>query len=191
VWQVRELVNKSPFRQMHLPGAGVGGHCIPKDPWLLIANAGAGFQPRLIPTSRAINDGMPLHMAELAADALREVGVELGKARVAVLGYAYLENSDDTRNSPSETLIQRLHEVGAEVVVHDPWVPGYQGDLMERVTGCDAAVVMVKHAEYLGLDLAALRQALRQPVLVDGRKVFDRAQAAKAGLVFRGVGQGA
>lgn len=191
VWQVRELVNKSPFRQMHLPGAGVGGHCIPKDPWLLIANAGAGFQPRLIPTSRAINDGMPLHMAELAADALREVGVELGKARVAVLGYAYLENSDDTRNSPSETLIQRLHEVGAEVVVHDPWVPGYQGDLMERVAGCDAAVVMVKHAEYLGLDLAALRQALRQPVLVDGRKVFDRAQAAKAGLVFRGVGQGA
>lgn len=191
VWQVRDLVNKSPFRQMHLPGAGVGGHCIPKDPWLLIANAGEGFQPRLIPTSRAINDGMPLHMAELTAGALREVGVELGKARVAVLGYAYLENSDDTRNSPSETLIQRLHEVGAEVVVHDPWVPGYQGDLMERVAGCDAAVVMVKHDEYQGLDLTALRQALRKPVLVDGRKVFDRAQAARAGLVFRGVGQGA
>jgi UDP-N-acetyl-D-mannosaminuronic acid dehydrogenase len=57
VWRVRELVNKSPGRNMLYPGAGVGGHCIPKDPWLLIANASEDFEPRLIPTSRAINDG--------------------------------------------------------------------------------------------------------------------------------------
>ena len=52
VWKVRELVNKSPGRNMHLPGAGVGGHCIPKDPWLLIANIEGYFEPQLIPSSQ-------------------------------------------------------------------------------------------------------------------------------------------
>jgi len=189
VWQVRDLVNKSPFRNMHLPGAGVGGHCIPKDPWLLIANAHDGFEPRLIPTARAINDGMPRHMLDLTRDALQAAGLDIADARVAVLGYAYLENSDDTRNSPSKALIQRLGELGAEVVVHDPWVPGYQSDLLERIDSCDVAVVMVKHEEYVSLDLGALAGALRTPILIDGRRVYEAAEAARAGLTYRGVGQ--
>ena len=66
VWKVRELVNKSPMRQMHLPGAGVGGHCIPKDPWLLAYGARNKNVPlRLIPAARAINNSMPLHIIDL------------------------------------------------------------------------------------------------------------------------------
>ena len=190
VWQVRELVNKAPYRDMHLPGAGVGGHCIPKDPWLLIANAGERFKPRLIPTARAINDGMPLHMADLTVEALREAGVDIAGAKVAVLGYAYLENSDDTRNSPSEVLVTRLRELGAEVVVHDPWVPEYQGDLEECVRGCDAVVVMVAHDEYRAVDLNVLGEQAARSILIDGRNVFSVEQAQAAGWIYRGVGQG-
>jgi UDP-N-acetyl-D-mannosaminuronic acid dehydrogenase len=189
VWQVRELVNKSPYRAMHLPGAGVGGHCIPKDPWLLIANAGEGFEPRLIPQARAINDGMPLHMADLIVEALQEVGVDIADAKVAVLGYAYLENSDDTRNSPSEALVARLRDLGAKVAIHDPWVPEYQGDLEECVRGCDAAVVMVRHDEYCQLDWNDLKTLLRHPVLVDGRRVVADPERHLSGFVFRGVGR--
>ena len=72
-WQVRELVNRSPYREMHLPGAGVGGHCIPKDPWLLahpVKDTGAAL--RLIPTARLINDSMPGHVLKLITDALIE-----------------------------------------------------------------------------------------------------------------------
>jgi UDP-N-acetyl-D-mannosaminuronic acid dehydrogenase len=188
VWQVRELVNKSPYRAMHLPGAGVGGHCIPKDPWLLIANASPGFQAPLTRAARAVNDGMPLHMADLVVDALREAGRDIKGARVAVLGYAYLENSDDTRNTPSEPLVARLRELGAEVVIHDPYVPAYMSDWQELVAGADAAVVMVAHDEYSAIDPATLKAALRTPVLVDGRHVF--AAARLDGLVYRGVGQG-
>jgi UDP-N-acetyl-D-mannosaminuronic acid dehydrogenase len=190
VWQVRELVNKSPFRAMHLPGAGVGGHCIPKDPWLLIANAGEGFEPRLIPQARAINDGMPLHVADLTVEALQEVGVDIAGARVAVLGYAYLENSDDTRNSPSEALVARLRELGAEVAIHDPWVREYQGEIETVVQGCDAMVVMVQHDEYCQLDWGDLRALLRHPVLVDGRRVVTEPARQLPGFVFRGVGHG-
>lgn len=60
-----ELVDKAPYPEMHLPGAGVAGHCISKDPRLLIANAGSGFEPRLIPTVRAISDKMPLLLPDL------------------------------------------------------------------------------------------------------------------------------
>jgi UDP-N-acetyl-D-mannosaminuronic acid dehydrogenase len=190
VWQIRELVNKSPYRAMHLPGAGVGGHCIPKDPWLLIANADDDFEPRMIPTARAVNDGMPLHMVDLTVGALQEAGVSITGAKVAVLGYAYLENSDDTRNSPSAVLVARLQEMGAEVVIHDPWVPEYRGDLEECVKGSDAVVVMVRHDAYRAMDLNGLRAQVARPILIDGRNIFPAEQARAAGWNYRGVGQG-
>ena len=191
VWQVRELVNKSPSRNIHLPGAGVGGHCIPKDPWLLIsAMSEEDFKPNLIPAARHVNEMMPLHMADLVAGALHEAGGEVRGARVAVLGYAYLENSDDTRNSPSQALIDRLQEWGAQVVVHDPYVPEYQIDFEKAVCDADALIIMVRHDEYLALDLTDLKAQLKRPVLIDGRRVFDPLQAHQSGFIFRGVGRG-
>ncbi len=190
VWQVRKLVNKSPGRNVLLPGAGVGGHCIPKDPWLLAYGAGDHITAKLIPAAREINDYMPLHMAELTREALAKIGQEVETARIAVLGYAYLENSDDVRNSPSITLISRLEELGAEVIIHDPFVERYRGDLKQRVQGCDAVVLMVRHDAYKNIDLMELKSWLAHPVLVDGRHVFERDEAMAAGFVFRGVGQG-
>jgi UDP-N-acetyl-D-mannosaminuronic acid dehydrogenase len=170
VWKVRELVNKSPGRAMLYPGAGVGGHCIPKDPWLLSYRAQAkGTAVRLIPAARAVNDGMPLHIAGLLADALGEVNVSLADARVLVLGYTYLENSDDTRNSPSAVLVEALTAQGTEVAVHDPYVPGYQGGVTAMAEGADAVVMMVKHQDYAALDWTEIQTVLRHPVLIDGR----------------------
>jgi UDP-N-acetyl-D-mannosaminuronic acid dehydrogenase len=186
VWKVRELVNKSPGRNMLLPGAGVGGHCIPKDPWLLVHQAQAkGVPIRLIPAARAVNAGMPLHMITLLEDALREAGKSLAGARVLVLGYAYLEDSDDTRNSPSEVLVAGLRERGAEVVIHDPYVPEYQGDVYAMADNCDAVAVMVGHTDYKALDLVALKAVLRAPILVDGRRVLS----PPPGWIYRSVGE--
>jgi UDP-N-acetyl-D-mannosaminuronic acid dehydrogenase len=189
VWKVRELVNKTPYRNMHLPGAGVGGHCIPKDPWLLTYGArDKGIPIQLIPAARAVNNAMPLHVAGLVQDALRSVGCTVSESRVLVLGYAYLEDSDDTRNSPSETLAARLKFMGAEVVIHDPYVPEYQGEVYQAAKGCDAAVVMVRHREYLELDLNIMKDRLRTPVLVDGRGAVDRQAAIEAGFTVRSIG---
>ncbi len=191
VWKVRELVNKSPGRQMHQPGAGVGGHCIPKDPWLLAYGVKDKDIPlRLIPAAREINSTMPLHMVSLLQDALVAIGRDIPGSRILVMGYAYLEESDDTRNSPSEILVDRLRQSGAQVVIHDSYVPEYQGNLIELANGCDAAIVMVKHRAYQNIDLQVLKNALRHPILVDGRGIFDAGLARQAGFVFRGVGQG-
>jgi UDP-N-acetyl-D-mannosaminuronic acid dehydrogenase len=189
VWKVRELVNKTPYRNMHLPGAGVGGHCIPKDPWLLAYGAkDQGVPLQLIPAARAVNNGMPLHMAELVQKALASVGCDIAGARVLVLGYAYLEDSDDTRNSPSETLVARLKYLGAQVVIHDPYVPEYQGDVYEAAQGCDAAVFMVRHKQYLELDWRKLKEVMRSPVLVDGRHVLDENKGSPEGFLLYRIG---
>ena len=183
VWKVRELVNKVPYRDMHRPGPGVGGHCIPKDPWLLAAGAGEDVPLRLIPAARAVNDNMPLHVADLVVEALRGAGREVAGSRVAVLGYSYLADSGDTRNSPSEALVARLRDLGADVVIHDPWVEGYQGDVNDRVRGCDAAVLMVEHSAYRALDWALLAAALRTMLIIKG-SCFQRpgGLAARPGL---------
>lgn len=191
VLRVRELVNKSPYRQMHIPGAGVGGHCIPKDPWLLAYGVeGRDVNLRLIPAARAINDQMPIHMVNMLEKALSHQNKKINQAKVLVLGYAYLENSDDTRNSPTATLVGGLDALGAEVVIHDPYVNEYNGDILEKATGCDAVILMVRHDAYLNLDLTDLKARLNLPILVDGRHAFDAEKARQIGFDFSAVGLG-
>ncbi len=189
VFEVRDLVNKSPARAMHVPGAGVGGPCVPKDPWLLIANASHPGSTRIIRAARAVNDSMPIHMGELARTALAEAGRQLRGAKVLVLGYAYLENSSETRNSPSAALVAWLEEQGAEVRIHDPFVSGFDWDL-EDARGGDCVIAMVAHTPYRALDLARLGARMRTRILVDGRRVFDRAAAESASWSYRCVGVG-
>lgn len=190
IWTVREFVNKSPGRHMLMPGAGVGGHCIPKDPWLLASSVAGKVDLRLIPAARAVNDAMPRHIADLLCAALAEAHVAPEAARVAILGYAYLEESDDTRNSPTQSLCNTLDQWGVRYVLHDPWVEDYRGNLNERIAGCDALVVMVRHRDYLNLDLDAIRAEMSHAILIDGRNVVEPAVARNAGFVYRGVGRG-
>jgi len=179
VWRVRELVRKSPGREMLLPGAGVGGHCIPKDPWLLASSVkGLDVRVRLIPAARDINSFMPAHMLDLLKGRLKDLQ---GK-RVLVLGYAYLEDSDDTRDAPSQYFIKALEAEGAEAVVHDPFVKEFAGDVYEKAQGCDAAVLMTAHSQYRLMDFEKLKAALKTPLVVDGRNLWDKMDAAKAGM---------
>jgi UDP-N-acetyl-D-mannosaminuronic acid dehydrogenase len=188
VHEVRELVNKSPLRAMHVPGAGVGGHCIPKDPWLLLHGTQGKLEARLIPTARSINDAMPLHVVQLAEEALAIAGVAVQSAKVAVLGYAYLENTSDARNSPTIPLVERLRAGGATVTIHDPHFQEYDVDLQDAVSGSDSVILMVAHDEYRALALEDLRAWVSTPILIDGRNVWRRDEAEALGFIYAGVG---
>jgi UDP-N-acetyl-D-mannosaminuronic acid dehydrogenase len=199
VYRVRELVNARPDRDMHLPGAGVGGHCLPKDTWLLQYGArtygNSGVSTELVSLARRINDAMPLHTAQLVEEALGERGVTLDGARVVVMGYAYLENSDDTRNTPALPLVRALEAKGALVVVHDPFVRqaddgvNLTHDLEQALRGTDCAVIVTRHQEYYDLDPARAKVLMRTPVLVDGRNVCVSEDWRRAGFVYRDVGK--
>jgi UDP-N-acetyl-D-mannosaminuronic acid dehydrogenase len=208
VFKVRELVNtlpndpknpaSNPVRNMHFPGAGAGGHCLPKDPWLLKYGLDTygkfNFFPKILVDSRETNDYMPLHVADLVEEALAEHGKKLKGAKVAILGVAFLENSDDTRNTPSATLYLELKKRGAKSVLHDPIVREFDlpftADLDKALKGADAVVLSTKHNEYLKLDLKKLRRKMATPVLVDGRNAFTLEAARQAGLTYRAVGKG-
>jgi UDP-N-acetyl-D-mannosaminuronic acid dehydrogenase len=188
--EVRELVNKSPGRNVLYAGAGVGGHCIPKDPWLLVYGAKGKLDVKLIPAARAVNDSMPQQMVKVLESALEPYSKALKDAKIAVLGYAYLADSDDTRNSPSEKLLELLTAAQADVVVQDPYVSNYQHNILESVNGCDAIIVMVAHEAYAQIDLEKLKSKLNFPIIIDGRRVIDPNLAITAGLDYHGIGYG-
>jgi len=143
-------------------------------------------------------------MAALIEEALAEAGRELVGAKVVLLGVAYLENADDARNTPAAALARLLQACRAEVVAHDPyvreadWRRALGGgvdvplaeNLWEALRGADCVALVTRHREYQALDLQGMKDAMRTPVLVDGRDVFDPVRCAKVGFVMRTVGRG-
>ncbi len=200
VYEVIDLVNELPSRMMHIPGAGVGGHCLPKDTWLLrygVNEYGAQkVEPRFISLAREINNYMPVHMALLIEDALEKKGVKIQNATVTILGIAYLENSDDTRNSPAQALIKALELKGVKVVLHDPYVRVWdlgpheiERDLDVAASDSDCLALVTKHRDYLDLDFQKLGEKMRTRTFVDGRNVFKEEKLHRYDFEYRAIGK--
>ncbi|MHA2434010.1 MAG: nucleotide sugar dehydrogenase, partial [Candidatus Thorarchaeota archaeon] len=194
VFKTRELVNTSPDRHMHEPGSGVGGHCLPKDSWLLLYGAGKDPRGSLISLARDINDMMPHHLFELIREAFRESGSNLDESRVAIMGFAFIENSDDARNTPALPIIEKLQESGAEVVAHDPYVDKADGveltkDLDEALRDADAVVIVTGHEAYRNLSPDELKSKMKGSIVIDGRNIFDKTELQKIGVTYRGIGK--
>ena len=191
-FEVRRLVNTTPFRDMHTPGAGVGGHCLPKDPWLLV-HGGRESNPKLIPTARDVNDSMPFHVLDLAATALAGTGRKLEDSIIAVMGASFLQDTGDIRNSPSIPVVESLRSA-RELRIHDPYIDEISGlavspDVKKVLSGADLAIFMVAHKEYNKLTPNALKKLMRTPVIVDGRNLFSVEKMTRAGIVYTGVGK--
>lgn len=127
-WEVINAAKTKPFGFMPFyPSAGVGGHCIPVDPYYLSWKAREyDFTTKFIELAAEINQGMPFHVVKLLSDSLNRLGRSVKGARVLVLGVAFKPNVEDARNSPAERVIELLLERGAQVQYHDPHVPVFQ-----------------------------------------------------------------
>ena len=161
VWEVIDAAKTKPFGYMPFyPGPGLGGHCIPIDPFYLTWRANqAGTETRFIELAGEINTAMPGHVVEALGAALADCGGALDGAKILCVGLAYKKNVNDTRESPALTLIEMLEDAGACVSYHDPFVakipvtrehPALAGrrsvDLTEEVlAGFDAALIVTDH----------------------------------------------
>jgi UDP-N-acetyl-D-glucosamine dehydrogenase len=156
VWEVIDAAATKPFGFMRFtPGPGVGGHCIPLDPYYLSWRAREfDFTDRFIELAGDINFAMPRHVVELIAEALNDRGKALRGSRVGVLGVAFKPNVRDARNSPAADVISLTAERGAEVAYHDPHVPAFEDaagavresrELADLLDWADAIVVLVAH----------------------------------------------
>jgi len=127
IWEVIRAASSKPFGFMPFyPGSGVGGHCIPVDPYYLSWKARAyDFYTKFIELAAEVNQAMPYHVADLVGQGLSQRGLPLQGARVLVLGVAFKSDIDDARNSPAERVIELMLSRGAEVSYHDPYVPTF------------------------------------------------------------------
>jgi UDP-N-acetyl-D-glucosamine dehydrogenase len=125
IWEVIEAAKTKPFGfQPFYPGPGLGGHCIPIDPFYLSWLARNHEMPtRFIELAGEINSSMPLYVVNRLAEALNEVGRPVQGSRIAILGVAYKPDVDDPRESPSFKLMMLLGERGAELSYNDPFIP--------------------------------------------------------------------
>ena len=185
VFEAIELANTHPRVKIHIPGIGVGGHCLPKDPYLLLSSAKEDFG--LIKKAREINEDMPLFAKDLLMDALKAINLPAEEAIVVVLGLSYKGNSDDTRNSPSLKFIEEIREVVMEVRTYDPYVKGTHESIEDALKGADAVVIATDHSEFKTLDWQALGRLMRNKILIDGRHVVEN---PPKGFIFKGIGRG-
>jgi UDP-N-acetyl-D-glucosamine dehydrogenase len=184
LWEVIEAAKTKPFGFMPFyPGPGVGGHCIPVDPYYLSWKAREyDFYTKFIELAAEVNQAMPYHVVDLIAQALGWDSKPLAGAKILILGVAFKPDVDDARNSPAERVIELLLKQGAQVQYSDPYVPRYRvgRDVfyqderwIERVeledevlAHCDCAVVVANHQ---AVDYARVLQ--KAPIVVDTRNV--------------------
>jgi len=197
VTEVIRLANTHPRVNIHKPGCGVGGPCLPKDPYLLLHPVKEkGFKSRVIEPSRKLNDYMSKHTVELVVKALRKLGKDVSESKVSVLGVAYKGEVDETRYSPAESIVRELMDLGAEVVVYDPYCEESFGaerakDVNEAVRGADCMVIATDHKMFRVLDLMRIKALMKESsALVDGRRIVHPIEAKKQGFVYYGIGCG-
>jgi UDP-N-acetyl-D-mannosaminuronic acid dehydrogenase len=166
--------NSQPYCDLHEPGIGVGGHCIPYYPQFLLS--AFGRDAPLIRTARGVNDGMPLYAVRKLRRALAARDRPLSSASVLLLGLTYRPGVAETRKSPALPVAQRLVDAGATVYAVDPVLEGATGFPVEAVDmaalpdlDVDAAVLVTAHEAFSSLDWAALGA----DVVIDGRGALD------------------
>jgi UDP-N-acetyl-D-glucosamine dehydrogenase len=156
IWEVIEAAATKPFGFMPFyPGPGVGGHCIPIDPYYFAWKVQEEeSRARLIELAGDINDRMPDYVVERAADALNERGKSVRGSRLLVIGVSYKPDVGDVRESPALKVIERLRRKGAEVAYHDPYVPSLSHSdtelfsvplSRETVAAADCVLVLTHH----------------------------------------------
>ena len=185
------VANMHPRVNIHAPGAGVGGHCIPVDPWFLIEKY-REFTPLLL-AARTVNDSQPVRLLDRAERA----GLRPENGRVAILGVAYRGDIDDAREAPSEQLAKELSLRGYHWEAHDPHVgiwKTHEGnhrvnpDLGEVLAGAGSIFLMTDHTAYRSLTTDAL-DGFRGRLIVDGRNMLDPRPFEAQGFVVIQVGR--
>jgi UDP-N-acetyl-D-glucosamine dehydrogenase len=196
IWEVIDAAATKPYGFMPFyPGPGIGGHCIPLDPFYMSYRAKRfGFIPRFIETSGEINEYMKMHMVNLTEIGLKHVEKRIYGAKVAVLGLAYKKNINDMRESPAIKIIEELVNLGAEVRVFDPFIPAIttkmgvfnsMKSISDVLDGVDCAIFLVDHDLFKGIQLDVLEKLMDTPVVIDGKNLFQNTE----GLVYLGVGK--
>lgn len=199
--EVLEMCKSQPFCHLLLPGAWVGGGCIPVNPHFLIeAGEYNNSKLRLVKLARKLNDQLLSHTIRLVVKSLRDAGRSIRRARIAVFGASYKANVKNLAYSPIHLLVDRLSKKGAEVRVYDPFftseelrrsgLPAARG-VKGTLEGVDLLLITVAHDEFKTLNLRSVTRLMRKSaVVIDCGNVLNPRKVEEEKLVYRRLGRG-
>jgi nucleotide sugar dehydrogenase len=175
----------------HWPSCGVGGHCIPVDPYYLIERAKeSGFDHQFLKIARKVNNSMPEYTIELLQDALNKIKLPMNGTGVGVLGISYKADVADIRESPSVKIIKYLKDYKCNTVTYDPYLEEDSDtkNLEELLKKSKALVLVTNHKQFTEASPALFKKyGIR--VIIDGKNCLDKEKIEKLGIIYKGIGR--
>ena len=183
--------------QIHYPGPGVGGPCLPINSYQFLNTAArTNSKLSIIEQGRKINEKMPEYVVNLTLDGFKISKKSIKDSSILILGISYKPDVKDIQLSPAEIIINKLKTLGVKIKIYDPYFKGSQvfginveqniDDILSKV---DAAIIVTAHKEFQEID-PKIFSKMKTPILIDSRGIIDTVSAKNAGLVFRGLGRG-
>ena len=192
ILEVIKGASTKPFAFMpHYPGSGVGGHCIPVDPYYLIEKAKQiGFNHEFLSLARKINENMPSYAVELLENELKKINKQIKKAKVGILGIAYKADVDDIRESPALKITNILKAKGVDAFIFDPYVKKESNvkDLNELLQKSDYIILATGHKEFKYINPIKLKDN-NIKIIIDGRNCLDKEKIKNLGIAYHGIGR--
>ena len=183
--------------QVHYPGAGVGGPCLPINSYQLLNTAKrTGSNLSIIESGRKINEKMPEHVIKLVTDAFSESGIRIQDSTILILGVSYKPNVKDIQLTPAEEIIKKLQDLGAKIQIFDPYFKSQNvfgitvlDNIENIIPKVNASIIVTAHDEFKKLEIDIFSKMIN-PILIDTRGIIDPVLAKNKKLIFRGLGRG-
>ncbi len=181
IWDVIKIANKHPRVKILNPGPGVGGHCIPIDPWFILESS--KYRNTLIEKSREINERIPFAVVEKILSIIK--GIK--KPKVTLFGATYKENVDDIRESPTIVIAEELLKKGIKVSIHDPVANNFKyslSDLEDSLKESNLVVLLVGHDSFREISFDKMSEYMKTKNILDTRNFYNKKKSNKFGFNY-------
>ena len=195
--KVLEAAKKKYNFQIHYPGCGVGGPCLPINSYQLLNTARrTGTKLNIVESGRKINEKMPEHVVELTSDAFKECNKSIQNSGILILGVSYKPNVKDIQLSPAKHIIKKFQNLGANVYIYDPNFSSsevfgikVEENLDDILSKMDAAVIVTGHDDFKKIEISSFGK-MKTPILIDTRGIIEPESVKQHNIIFRGLGRG-
>ena len=197
--EVLEAAKRKYNFQVHYPGPGVGGPCLPVNSYQMLnsANQFDSEMLSLVKIGREINESMPNYVIELIISGLKEANKKISNSTILLLGISYKPEVKDIQITPAENIIKKLKELGAKIKIYDPFFKSTnvfeietENNIEQALCDVDSVVLLTAHKEFNNLSPSFIASKIEMPVIIDTKRVFDLDDAKKSKLIFRSLGSG-
>jgi len=183
--------------QIHYPGAGVGGPCLPINSYQFLNTAiRTDSKLSIIEQSRQINEKMPDHVINLTLDGFKKCNKSIKGSNILILGISYKPDVKDVQLSPAEIVVNKLKDLGAKIRIYDPYYKNsevfginVESNMEDIIPKVDASIIVTGHKEFQEINPLIFTK-MNTPILIDSRGVIDTSSIKDTNLVFRGIGRG-